>query len=238
VNWRLSKIPSPVGWEPVGARDWLFRPSGSVGGGIILSCGRGSAPHRGHGDFFPQAAGKRVYYLVYSAPPGAAARRDARAHTAAQQKRGVTRMAREDTPPPTIVTTPSSEEPVYGQIARQLRDLIACGALPAGRRLPSVRALASDLGVNLNTVARAYRLLEEEGFVFVRGRAGVEVAPPGGAGTEGRRETRARLLRNLRDLLVRLRQTGMGPGELRELVAGEIEATLEPAGRPRERCRG
>lgn len=69
-------------------------------------------------------------------------------------------------------------EPVYAQVAHQLRQLIASGALSPGMTLPSVRGLAGDLGVNLNTIARAYRLLEGEGFLVILGRSGVKVAAP------------------------------------------------------------
>jgi GntR family transcriptional regulator len=121
-----------------------------------------------------------------------------------------------------IVVDPSREEPVYAQIARPIREAIASGVLAVGASLPSVRELASDLGVNLNTVARAYRLLEEEGFVAIEDRAGVRVAAPGAQGTP---ELRRRLLGELRELLVRLRQAGCGPRQLRRLTLREI-ATL------------
>ena len=70
------------------------------------------------------------------------------------------------------------DDPVYEQVADQLRRLISSGALGPGTPLPSVRGLAADLGVNLNTIARAYRLLEGEGFLVIRGRAGAKVAAP------------------------------------------------------------
>ena len=70
------------------------------------------------------------------------------------------------------------EAPVYEQVADQLRRMIASGDLPPGAPLPAVRQLAGDLGVNLNTIARAYRLLEGEGFLAIRQRAGVTVAAP------------------------------------------------------------
>ena len=81
------------------------------------------------------------------------------------------------------------EAPVYEQVADQLRRLVASGALDPGTALPSVRQLDGDLGVNLNTIARAYRLLEEEGFLVIRDRAGVAVAATGLAVTvfDGRR---------------------------------------------------
>ena len=79
---------------------------------------------------------------------------------------------------PTLTLDWATGEPVYEQIARQIRTRIAAGDLPPGHALPPVRTLASDLGVNLNTVARAYRQLEEQGFVLIRDRSGAEVAAP------------------------------------------------------------
>lgn len=58
--------------------------------------------------------------------------------------------------------------PIYQQIADGIRGLIARGALSDGAVLPSVRRLGASIGVNLNTVARAYRILGEEGLVEVR----------------------------------------------------------------------
>jgi DNA-binding transcriptional regulator YhcF (GntR family) len=72
----------------------------------------------------------------------------------------------------------SLDRPVYEQVADQIRRFITEGVLGPGTMLPSVRQLARDLGVNLNTTARAYRLLEAEGFLVIRDRAGVTVAAP------------------------------------------------------------
>ena len=60
----------------------------------------------------------------------------------------------------TLTIDRSLKDPVYEQVAGQIRQLVASGALVSGTMLPSVRQLARDLGVNLNTVARAYRLLK------------------------------------------------------------------------------
>lgn len=111
------------------------------------------------------------------------------------------------------------EEPVYRQVADQLRRLIASGALGPGTALPSVRQLAGDLGVNLNTIARAYRLLESEGFLIIRDRAGVVVAA---AADEIEGSARARLLDELRATLARLRQAGMTTEELLAVVRREV----------------
>jgi GntR family transcriptional regulator len=121
-----------------------------------------------------------------------------------------------EAPPLAVVIDPNLGEAVYAQIARQVRDAVATGRLDVGASLPSVRTMASDLGVNLNTVARAYRALEEEGFVVIENRTGVSVAPPGARGTP---EDRRRLTEELADLLGRMRQAGLTPGELRRLTA-------------------
>ena len=68
-----------------------------------------------------------------------------------------------------------SPEPLYAQIVRGLREAIARGGVRVGERLPSVRQLAGDLGIHLNTVARAYRRLEEDGLVRVRHGQGAVV---------------------------------------------------------------
>ena len=61
--------------------------------------------------------------------------------------------------------------PLYEQIKEQLRRLITSGALTADEKLPSVRELASQLAINPNTIQRAYRELENEGYIYkVSGR--------------------------------------------------------------------
>lgn len=68
-----------------------------------------------------------------------------------------------------------SAVPPYEQLRSQLADQIGSGALPVGTRLPTVRRLAADLGLAVNTVARGYRELEAGGLVQTRGRAGTYV---------------------------------------------------------------
>jgi DNA-binding transcriptional regulator YhcF (GntR family) len=123
------------------------------------------------------------------------------------------------------------EDPIYVQIARQIRTRIAAGELRPGTALPAVRTLASDLGLNLNTVARAYRLLEKERFVTIRNRSGAEVASPAPGADAG---SRARLARQLREMLARMRQSGIAAGDLRRIVEREIAALGGREGRPRQ----
>ena len=56
--------------------------------------------------------------------------------------------------------------PIYEQIKESVGKLILSGAMTAGERLPSVRELAADLAINPNTIQRAYRELESEGFIY------------------------------------------------------------------------
>jgi GntR family transcriptional regulator len=70
----------------------------------------------------------------------------------------------------------ASAIPPYEQIRGQLATMIATGQLPAGRRLPSIRQLAADLGLAGGTVARAFRELEQGEFITSRGRHGTFVS--------------------------------------------------------------
>ena len=118
-----------------------------------------------------------------------------------------------------IVVNRDSSEAVYLQIARQIRTGIAAGDLEPGRSLPTVRRMASDLGVNLNTVARAYRQLEEEGFVVIQGRRGAEVAAPAERPHAARG---GQLAGDLRTILHRMKQAGFSVDGILGLVKEEL----------------
>jgi DNA-binding transcriptional regulator YhcF (GntR family) len=77
--------------------------------------------------------------------------------------------------PPTITLDATSGDPPYHQVRAQIAVQVSSGRLAPGTRLPTVRALAAELGVAANTVARAYRELEHAGVVTTRGRAGTVV---------------------------------------------------------------
>lgn len=73
-----------------------------------------------------------------------------------------------------LVIDARSQKPLADQVEAGLRKAIAGGKVAPGDRLPTVRQIAGDLGVSLNTVARAYRQLEADGLVeSVRGRGTV-----------------------------------------------------------------
>lgn len=74
-----------------------------------------------------------------------------------------------------IVVDPRSPTPPFEQVRAQLADQIRSGALAPGTRLPTVRRLAEDLGLAVNTIARAYRELETGNLVQARSRNGTTV---------------------------------------------------------------
>ncbi len=73
----------------------------------------------------------------------------------------------------------SSPESPFAQLRDQIRGQVLSGELEPGTRLPTVRGLATDLGLATNTVARAYRELEGLGVIETRGRAGSFVSGEG-----------------------------------------------------------
>ncbi|MGW1078484.1 GntR family transcriptional regulator [Kitasatospora sp. NPDC002522] len=78
-----------------------------------------------------------------------------------------------------VVIDHQSPTPPYEQVRSQIAAQARAGELPVGLKLPTVRALAEQLGLAANTVARAYRELEADGVVETRGRAGTTIAPTG-----------------------------------------------------------
>jgi DNA-binding transcriptional regulator YhcF (GntR family) len=87
-------------------------------------------------------------------------------------------------------------EQIRAQIAARARD----GRLPAGSRLPPVRRLADDLGLAVNTVARAYRELERDGVVVTRGRHGTFVTAATDAAERAAEEAAVEFARRVRQL--------------------------------------
>lgn len=73
----------------------------------------------------------------------------------------------------------NSSVPIYLQLAQQLIEGIARGELKPGDALPSVRAFAADLGMNMHTVNKAYHYLEEKEFIQIVAKSGVIIQPNG-----------------------------------------------------------
>lgn len=75
-----------------------------------------------------------------------------------------------------LILEVASEKPLYLQIRDQIVEAIASGRLRRGAALPTIRQLASDFGVNLHTVHKAYELLRDEGFIQLNRKVGAAVA--------------------------------------------------------------
>lgn len=76
-----------------------------------------------------------------------------------------------------ISVDPAAPTPPFEQIRRQIAAAARSGALPAGRRLPSIRQLAGDLRIAPGTVARAYKELEGDGIIVASRGGGTRVLP-------------------------------------------------------------
>ena len=118
---------------------------------------------------------------------------------------------------------------IYDQIVRHIKFAVANETLLPGDLIPSVRELARDLAVNPNTVARAYRELEESGVVTKRSTAGTYVSD--GGSPLARRERLKILAQRADALLTEARQMGVGTEEVIELVR-QRDAAMRPRSEP------
>ncbi|HZL95529.1 MAG TPA: GntR family transcriptional regulator [Vicinamibacterales bacterium] len=119
-----------------------------------------------------------------------------------------------------IVVHTNAPEPVYEQIVRQIHDAVKSGKLKAETPLPTVRQLAGDLVINRNTVARAYRILEEQGVILTAGRKGTFIRQDAVREVAKVRTTRAeRMMR-------RVVRTLLGEGLSRKEIADIFTTVL------------
>lgn len=119
--------------------------------------------------------------------------------------------------PQLLTIDTQSRQPIYEQLAEGLKAMIARGDLAEGVTLPPVRQLAADLGVNLNTVAVAYRQLQSEGLITVRHGSGAVVSS---RTTTGQSEQELR--KPLRSALTQLLLSGMPTRRIMRMVGDEL----------------
>jgi GntR family transcriptional regulator len=112
--------------------------------------------------------------------------------------------------------SPADGVPIYLQVVNQVKYLVSSGRLAAGEELPPIRALAEQLLINPNTVARAYRELELAGVVEKRRTTGTYVS--GGASPLARRERLKILGRRVDALLAEARQMDVSLDDVIDLV--------------------
>lgn len=115
-----------------------------------------------------------------------------------------------------------SHIPIYVQIVERIRHLVATGVLKPGEQLPTVRQMAADLRVNFNTIARAYRLLDEAGVISTqqgRGTYVLEPPPP-----EQARHLRQQALEALtRSFLADADRLSFEPEEITQIMERMVE---------------
>jgi GntR family transcriptional regulator len=115
---------------------------------------------------------------------------------------------------PLISLNYRDSRPIYEQLEEKLRRLILSGALPEGEKLPSVRELAGQLAINPNTIQRAYRELEQKGFIYSIPGKGSFAGKLSGVDESRRRELKEKLLAAYTELL----QLGEDPAGLQTLL--------------------
>ena len=103
----------------------------------------------------------------------------------------------------------NSETPLYQQIRNQIVQAVASGQLASGERLPTIRALAEETGINMMTVSKAYQLLKQEGYITTDRRSGATVRPRTGTAHPPAPET----LEGLRLRLCELHLAGLNREE-------------------------
>lgn len=114
-----------------------------------------------------------------------------------------------------FVIDPRNKAPLYEQLAQQIRWQIAMGFLAPDEPLPSVRQLSGELGINPNTIQKAYRQMEQEGLIYARAGKGNFVTP---AVDEQRRKQQTEQLTLLEKEICKAKDMGITGEQLRELV--------------------
>lgn len=116
---------------------------------------------------------------------------------------------------------PGDSAPIYEQIARQIQFAVASGTLPPGAMVPSVRELARQLAVNPNTVARAYRELQQQGILDPQRGMGLVVAADA---VEKCRELRLKWIRDrLAQVVGEALRAKLPPRQLRTMFQELVE---------------
>ncbi|NWG33383.1 MAG: GntR family transcriptional regulator [Chloroflexi bacterium] len=116
--------------------------------------------------------------------------------------------------------------PIYTQIVNQIHAQVASGILKPGDQLPTVRALAEELRVNFNTVARAYRILDEERIISTQQGRGTYITeiPPPKVSEKFRREALEALTQRY---ISEARRLEFSKSEIKQMVNEQLKAWTE-----------
>jgi GntR family transcriptional regulator len=121
-----------------------------------------------------------------------------------------------------ITIDETDRRPLYQQVVDEIKGLIARGELQEGSSLPPVRQVATDLGVNLNTIAFAYRRLQQDGLIKIKHGSGAVVAST----TTLSEKTHEQLRTQLRTAITHLVLAGLKRSEIKTLVDSELSELL------------
>lgn len=116
----------------------------------------------------------------------------------------------------------NNELAIYDQVVRQVKYAVAAGVLREGELVPSVREMARELTINPNTVARAYRRLQDDGVLDAVRGTGLTVAK--GAGKRSREERVEMIRSRLYQVFAEAKQSGVDPRKLRALIELQLAA--------------
>lgn len=119
-----------------------------------------------------------------------------------------------------------SEAAIYTQIVEQVQKLVMSGTLKPGDQLPTVRQLAAELRVNFNTVARAYRILDELGLISTQQGRGTYIWEPGNP-DEARKNRQKTLEQITRQYFLDAITMGFTVEEIKTEVEQEIKRMSE-----------
>lgn len=120
---------------------------------------------------------------------------------------------------------PRSKQPLYEQMTAQLRQQIALGLAEGGAPMPSVRQLSGELGLNPNTIQKAYRQMEQEGLIVSVPGRGSFVTQDVEALNQRRRQAQATLLKN-----------ALAEGRVLGVSKQEAQALLDEAYKEEPNC--
>ena len=113
----------------------------------------------------------------------------------------------------------SNDAPIYTQLIQQVKAGIVTGAFPPGERLPSVRDLATEAGVNPNTMQRALAELERDGLVYSQRTAGRFVTEDNTMINQAKRSLAERHVKTFLEAMLRL---GFQKDEIIDLISKEL----------------
>lgn len=123
-----------------------------------------------------------------------------------------------------FVLNTKDKTPIFSQIEKQMIEFIALGILKENAQLPSVRSLASELGINPNTVAKAYSNLENNGYVYTISGKGVFVAK-----SELKQEIIEKKVEEFTKIVNECRKFGVEKDKLITLIQNEWEGEEDDA---------